>query len=139
MKFHTAQETIRLTLSQAIVKHLQAQHSERDGVERRIIQGVWGILRLLSGGLQLAPAPVELPLQRTRPGTGIHFRPAKFFRARFGRIRPRPLLFEPRPPVTGRLCRYDFGGRPVAVVPDSEIRVCAEIFVAHRKSRYQPP
>ena len=89
-------------------------------------------LRLLSGGLQLAPAPVELPLQRTRPGTGIHFRPAKFFRARFGRIRPRPLLFEPRPPVTRRRCRYDFGGRPVTVVPDSEIQICAEILVAHR-------
>ena len=44
MKFYTAQETIRLTLSQAIVKYLQAQHSERDGVERRFIQGVWGIL-----------------------------------------------------------------------------------------------
>ena len=44
MKFYTAQETIRLTLSQAIVKHLQAQYSERDGVERRFIQGVWGIL-----------------------------------------------------------------------------------------------
>ena len=44
MKFYTAQETIRLTLSQALVKYLQAQYSERDGVERRLIQGVWGIL-----------------------------------------------------------------------------------------------
>ena len=44
MKFYTAQETIRLTLSQAIVKYLQSQYSERDGVERRFIQGVWGIL-----------------------------------------------------------------------------------------------
>ena len=44
MKFYTAQETIRLTLSQAIVKYLQAQYSERDGVQRRFIQGVWGIL-----------------------------------------------------------------------------------------------
>ena len=44
MKFYSAQETIRLTLSQAIVKFLQAQHSERDGAERRFIRGVWGIL-----------------------------------------------------------------------------------------------
>ena len=44
MKFYTAQETTRLTLSQAIVKYLQSQYSERDGVERRFIQGVWGIL-----------------------------------------------------------------------------------------------
>ena len=44
MKFYSAQQTIRLTLSQAIVKYLKAQYSERDGVERRFIQGVWGIL-----------------------------------------------------------------------------------------------
>ena len=44
MEFYTAQETVRLTLSQAIVKYLQAQYSERDGVERRFIQGIWGIL-----------------------------------------------------------------------------------------------
>ena len=44
MKFYTAQDTIRLTLSQAIVKYLQTQYSERDGVQRRFIQGVWGIL-----------------------------------------------------------------------------------------------
>ena len=44
MKFYSGQETVRLTLSQAIVKFLQAQHSERDGVERRFIQGIWGIL-----------------------------------------------------------------------------------------------
>lgn len=43
MNFYTAQETIRLTLSQAVVKYLQAQYSERDGVERRFIQGIWGI------------------------------------------------------------------------------------------------
>ena len=43
MKFYTAQDTVRLTLSQAVVKYLQAQYSERDGVERRFIQGMWGI------------------------------------------------------------------------------------------------
>ena len=44
MNFYTAQETIRLTLGQAIVKFLQAQYSQRDGKETRFIQGMWGIL-----------------------------------------------------------------------------------------------
>ena len=44
MKNYTAQDTIRLTLGQALVKFLQAQFSERDGTERRLIQGMWGIL-----------------------------------------------------------------------------------------------
>ena len=44
MKFYSGQETVRLTLSQAIVKYLMGQYSERDGVERRFIQGMWGIL-----------------------------------------------------------------------------------------------
>ncbi len=43
MNFYTAQETVRLTLSQAVIKFLQMQYSERDGVERRFIQGMWGI------------------------------------------------------------------------------------------------
>ena len=43
MKFYAAQETVRLTLGQALVKFLQAQYSERDGVEQRFIQGIWGI------------------------------------------------------------------------------------------------
>ena len=43
MEFYGGQETVRLTLSQAVVKYLQAQYSERDGVERRFIQGIWGI------------------------------------------------------------------------------------------------
>lgn len=35
--------TIRLTTSQALVRFLAAQFSERDGVELRLIPGVWGI------------------------------------------------------------------------------------------------
>lgn len=35
--------TIRLTASQALVRFLAAQFSERDGVELRLIPGVWGI------------------------------------------------------------------------------------------------
>ena len=44
MNYYTAQDTIRLTLGQALVKFLQVQFSERDGTERRLIQGMWGIL-----------------------------------------------------------------------------------------------
>lgn len=36
-------ETIRLTTSQALVRFLAAQYSERDGAEQRLIPGVWGI------------------------------------------------------------------------------------------------
>src|SRR6185503_9563487 len=37
------QDTIRLTMAQALVRYLQAQYSERDGKSRRLIQGVFGI------------------------------------------------------------------------------------------------
>src|SRR5919108_4786877 len=36
-------KTIRLTTAQAIVRYLQAQHSERDGETRRLIPGIFGI------------------------------------------------------------------------------------------------
>ncbi|MFC3491049.1 3D-(3,5/4)-trihydroxycyclohexane-1,2-dione acylhydrolase (decyclizing) [Glycomyces rhizosphaerae] len=36
-------ETVRLTTSQALVRFLAAQYSERDGTEQRLIPGVWGI------------------------------------------------------------------------------------------------
>jgi 3D-(3,5/4)-trihydroxycyclohexane-1,2-dione acylhydrolase (decyclizing) len=37
------QETVRLTMAQAVVKFLQAQHSERDGKTRRLIPAMFGI------------------------------------------------------------------------------------------------
>lgn len=43
MEFYSSEQKHRLTLSQAIVKFLQAQHSEYDGQEQRFIQGIWGI------------------------------------------------------------------------------------------------
>ena len=43
MEFYAAEKTARLTLSQAIVKFLQAQYSEHDGRQQRFIQGIWGI------------------------------------------------------------------------------------------------
>jgi 3D-(3,5/4)-trihydroxycyclohexane-1,2-dione acylhydrolase (decyclizing) len=36
-------ETVRLTTAQALVRFLAAQYSERDGIEQRLIPGVWGI------------------------------------------------------------------------------------------------
>ncbi len=36
-------KTVRLTTAQALVKYLQAQHSERDGDRRRLIPGIFGI------------------------------------------------------------------------------------------------
>ena len=37
------EETIRLTMAQAVVKYLGQQYSERDGVEQPFFAGVWGI------------------------------------------------------------------------------------------------
>ncbi|AUH42388.1 3D-(3,5/4)-trihydroxycyclohexane-1,2-dione acylhydrolase (decyclizing) [Streptomyces sp. CMB-StM0423] len=36
-------ETVRLTTAQALVRFLAGQYSERDGVEHRLIPGMWGI------------------------------------------------------------------------------------------------
>jgi len=36
-------QSIRMTTAQAVVRFLAQQHVERDGVQRRLIQGVWGI------------------------------------------------------------------------------------------------
>src|SRR5215213_9781259 len=35
--------TVRLTVSQALVRFLANQYSERDGVQQRLIPGCWGI------------------------------------------------------------------------------------------------
>lgn len=43
MDFYSSEKKQRLTLSQAIVKYLQAQYSEYDGEQQRFIQGMWGI------------------------------------------------------------------------------------------------
>ena len=43
MDFYSSEKKVRLTLSQAIIKFLQVQFSEFDGVEQRFIQGIWGI------------------------------------------------------------------------------------------------
>lgn len=43
MQFYQSERKEKLTLSQALVKFLQAQYSESDGIEQRFIQGIWGI------------------------------------------------------------------------------------------------
>ena len=65
--------------------------------------------RRASGRSQLAPARVELPLERTRSATGGHVRPAQLLHPCFRRLRPRPFLLRPgvrpliQPPPVSRL------------------------------------
>lgn len=56
--------TVRLTTAQAIVRFLQAQWSERDGVRRRVIPGVFGIFghgNVFGLGQALEEVGVDLP------------------------------------------------------------------------------
>ncbi len=79
----TAPETVRLTVGQAVVKFLANQFSERDGVEQRLIPGVFGIFghgnvagigqALLQAELQTlegAPDAPELPYVLVRNEQG---------------------------------------------------------------------
>src|SRR3954453_22470969 len=64
-----AKTTIRLTTAQAIVKYLQAQHSERDGKTRRLIPAVFGIFghgNVAGLGQALYEYGAELPFYQTR-------------------------------------------------------------------------
>ncbi len=60
--------TVALTAGQALVRYLQAQHSERDGQQRRVIPAIWGISG--HGSLGLGQAIVqegaELPLYQPK-------------------------------------------------------------------------
>ena len=58
------QESVRLTMAQAIVKFLQAQYSERDGETRRLIPGMFGIFghgNVAGLGQALAEYGTDLP------------------------------------------------------------------------------
>ena len=100
---------------------LQSRHFRL--VEQRVLRRAPDLLHLLDRRLELVPAPVEVPLQRTGPGTGGRLRHKQLFGARLRRVRPRPLLLRAglrqviqRPPV-GRLAhRRRHGGRPQPVV-----------------------
>ncbi|HEX4132306.1 MAG TPA: 3D-(3,5/4)-trihydroxycyclohexane-1,2-dione acylhydrolase (decyclizing) [Pirellulales bacterium] len=59
-----AADTIRLTMAQAVVKYLQAQYSERDGVTRRLIPAMFGIFghgNVCGMGQALEECGQELP------------------------------------------------------------------------------
>jgi 3D-(3,5/4)-trihydroxycyclohexane-1,2-dione acylhydrolase (decyclizing) len=61
--------TVRLTTGQALVRWLQAQYSERDGVRRRAIPALWGIFghgNVLALGQALAQEGAELPLHQPK-------------------------------------------------------------------------
>lgn len=57
-------QTIRLTVAQAVVKYLQVQYSERDGKKRRLIPAMWGIFghgNVAGLGQALAEVGSDLP------------------------------------------------------------------------------
>ena len=53
--------TLRLTMAQALVKYLQAQHSERDGKTRRLVQGIFGHGNVTGIGQALYECGRDLP------------------------------------------------------------------------------
>lgn len=62
-------DTIRLTMAQALVKYLTMQYSERDGNKRRLIPGIFGIFghgNVAGLGQALTEYGKELPFHQTR-------------------------------------------------------------------------
>jgi 3D-(3,5/4)-trihydroxycyclohexane-1,2-dione acylhydrolase (decyclizing) len=62
-------ETVRLTTGQALVRWLQAQWSERDGVRRRAVPAIFGIFghgQVLGLGQALAHEGTDLPLHQPK-------------------------------------------------------------------------
>src|SRR2546423_3052713 len=60
---------VRLTTAQALVRFLAAQHTERDGVEHRLIEGCFGIFghgNLAGVGQALAQNPELLTYYQAR-------------------------------------------------------------------------
>ena len=61
--------TRRLTMAQAVVSYLQVQHSERDGEQRRLVAGMWGIFghgNVAGMGQALEEHGGELPFHQAR-------------------------------------------------------------------------
>ena len=61
--------TRRLTMAQAVVSYLQVQHSERDGGQRRLVAGMWGIFghgNVAGMGQALEEHGGELPFHQAR-------------------------------------------------------------------------
>ncbi len=64
MNVSPRQDTIRLTMAQAVVRYLQAQYSERDGESRRLIPAMFGIFghgNVCGMGQALEECGQELP------------------------------------------------------------------------------
>src|SRR5437764_8690589 len=62
-------DSVRLTVSQALVRFLAAQYSERDGVEQRFFAGCWGIFghgNVAGIGQALAQYPESLRYHQAR-------------------------------------------------------------------------
>ncbi len=60
---------VRMTTAQALVRWLQVQWSERDGVRRRAFPALWGIFghgNVLALGQALAQEGAELPLYQPK-------------------------------------------------------------------------
>ena len=67
-------KTLKLTMAQALVRFLSAQHLERDGVEHRFIEGCFGILghgNLTGVGQALAQNPELLTYYQARNEQGM--------------------------------------------------------------------
>ena len=111
-------------------KCLQAHHLRPQGgyVACRAAE----FLRLLLGLAQPSSAGLEPRFPRTGIATGGHFRPAQFFATRFGRLRPRPLLFIQGLEIARRDRRCRPGRRPEPVAALGQPRVYGEIFVQNR-------
>ena len=108
-------------------------------VEQRVLRRAADFLRLFDGGLELVPAPVELPLQRTRTGTGGPLCLEQLFGPR-GRPRPSRLragmrLFVQRLPVARPARRRRHRRPPEPVVCLDRRQRQPEILVAHRHVR----
>ena len=110
---------------------LQPRHFALQG--KGVLRRAADFLRLRLGRLQLAPALVELRLQRTRPASGVQLRSAQFFAARFRRLRPRPFSLVPRTQVP-RLARRRrrLGRRPSLGNPFRRRQTRANILVENR-------
>jgi len=63
------EQTVSLTAGQALVRYLQAQHSERDGQRQRLIPAIWGIFghgNALGLGQAILQEGSELPLYQPK-------------------------------------------------------------------------
>src|ERR687887_817545 len=77
--------TVRLTMAQALVRFLGAQHVERDGVEQRFVAGCFGIFghgNLTGIGQALAQNPELLTYYQARNEQAMVHTAAGFAKAR---------------------------------------------------------